>query len=141
MAAYNKTQQFIEDIFEGVHNCGADSLRIMLTNSAPVATNSLKSDLTDITAENGYSAGGPTLTISSSSQTSGTYKLVIADETITASGGTIGPFRYVASWNDTPSSPLDPLIAWYDYGSSITLNDGESFTVDFDPTNGMLQAT
>lgn len=111
----------------------------MLTNSAPSATNSVKADLTEISAGNGYTAGGATLTVSSSAQSSGTYKLVIADATITASGGSIGPFRYVAIYNDTPTSPADPLIGYYDYGSSITLADGEAFTIDFDATNGVLQ--
>src|SRR5688500_7239848 len=104
----------------------------MLVNSpAPAATNSIKGDLTEITAQNGYAAGGPTVTITASSQTSGTYSLVGNDVVITASGGTIGAFRYAVLWNDTPTSPADPLIGWWDYGSSITLADGETFTVDF----------
>lgn len=139
MVAALKHQQFAEDVYEKVHNMGADTLRVMLSNTAPVATNSIKANLTDITAGNGYVAGGPTLTISSSLQTTGTYKLVIADQVITASGGTIGPFRYGTIWNDTPTSPADPLIQTYDYGSSITLADGETFTFDFDQTNGVIQ--
>jgi hypothetical protein len=72
-----------------------------------------------------------TLTVSSSSQTTGTYSLVIADKVLTASGGSVGPFRYVVIYNDTPTSPADPPIARYDYGSDITLADGETFTIDF----------
>jgi hypothetical protein len=139
MASYNKFQQFVEDLAEKVHNLGADTLKVMLTNTAPVATNSIRGNLTEITAQNGYAAGGPTVSITSSAHTTGTYKLVLADVTITASGGTIGPFRYAVLYNDTPTSPADPLIAWWDYGSSITLADGEPFTVDFDPTTGVLQ--
>lgn len=111
---------------------------MLLTNTAPVATNSVKADLTEISAGNGYTAGGTAPAITSSSQTSGTYKLVLADVVFTASGGTIGPFRYAVLYNDTPTSPADPLIGWWDYGSSITLNAGETFTVDMDPTTGAL---
>lgn len=138
MATYNKFQAFVEHVAEKVHNLGADTLKVMLTNSAPVATNSVKADLTEISAGNGYTAGGNTVTISSSAQTSGTYKLVLADTTFTASGGSIGPFRYAVLYNDTPTSPADPLIGWYDYGSAVTLASGETLTVDFDGTNGVL---
>lgn len=138
MAAGNKFNCFVEDLAEKVHNLGSDTLKFMLTNSAPAATNTIKANLSEISAGNGYSAGGPTATVSSSSQTSGTYKLVIADTTITASGGSIGPFRYVVLYNDTPTSPADPLIAWWDYGSSITLADTESLTIDADATSGVL---
>lgn len=140
MASYAKFNQFVEDLAEKVHNLGSDSLKILLTNTAPVATNSVKGDLTEISAGNGYTAGGNACTISSSAQSSGTYKLVLADPTTwTASGGTIGPFRYAVLWNDTPTSPADPLIGYWDYGSSITLQIGETFLVDLDGTNGVLQ--
>lgn len=139
MASYNKHQAFVEHLAEKVHNLGSDTLKVLLTNTAPTAANSVKADLTEISAGNGYTAGGNTPTISSSAQTSGTYKLVLADTVFTASGGSIGAFRYVDFYNDTPSSPADPLIGWWDYGSSITLADTETFTVDFDATNGVLQ--
>jgi|SRR5262245_11122329 len=133
MVAATKFQAFVEHVAEKVHNLGADTLKIMLVNSpAPVATNSVKADLTEIGTGNGYSAGGSTVTITASSQTSGTYSLVGNDLVFTAAGGTIGPFRYAVFYNDTPSTtPVDPLIQFWDYGSSITLNDGETFTVDF----------
>lgn len=136
MAAFNKFQSFVEALAEKVHNLGADSLKVMLTNTAPVATNSVKANLTDISAGNGYTAGGTAATISSSAQTSGTYKLVLADVVFTASGGSIGPFRYAVLYNDTATN--DELIGWWDYGSAITLASGENFTVDFDATNGVL---
>ena len=137
MATYNKFNSFVEALAEKLHNLGSDTLKVMLTNSAPIASNTQKSDLTEISAGNGYTAGGTTATTSSSAQSSGTYKLVLADVVFTASGGSIGPFRYAVLYNDTASN--DELIGWWDYGSSITLASGETFTVDFDATNGVLQ--
>lgn len=137
MAAFNKFNSFVEALAEKTHNLGADSLKVMLTNSAPLASNTVKANLTDISAGNGYTAGGTAASITSSSQTSGTYKLVLGDVVFTASGGTIGPFRYAVLYNDTAASK--ELIGWWDYGSAITLADTETFTVDADPTNGVLQ--
>lgn len=139
MAAFNKFQCFVEDEAEKVHNMGADVHKIALSNTAPVATNTVLANITQISAGNGYATGGAAASITSSAQTSGTYKLVLADVVFTATGGPIGPFRYAVWYNDTPTSPADPLIGWWDYGSSITLNDGETFTVDFDATTGVLQ--
>lgn len=139
MAAYNKFNQFVEDLAKKVYNLNADSLKVLLVNTAPVATNSIKADLTEIAAGNGYTAGGNAAAFSSGAQSSGTYKLVLTDPAVwTAAGGTIGPFRYAVLYDDTPSSPAKPLIAWWDYGSSITLQIGETFTVDLDGTNGVL---
>lgn len=139
MATYNKFDQFAEDVNEKVHNMSSDTLKVLLTNTAPVRTNKVKADLTEISAGNGYSAGGATVAQSSSAQTSGTYKLVIADATFTASGGSIGPFRYAVFYNNTPTSPADPLISWWDYGTSITITNGNSFTVDLDQVNGVYE--
>lgn len=136
MATFNKFNAFVEDLAEKVHNLGSDTLRILLTNSAPSASNSVKGDLTEISAGNGYTAGGTAATTSSSAQTSGTYKLVLADVVFTASGGSIGPFRYAVLYNDTSTS--DSLIGYWDYGSSITLATTETFTVDFDGTTGVM---
>lgn len=138
MATYNKFNSFVEHQAEKVHNLGADTLKVMLTNTAPVATNTVLADLTEISAGNGYTAGGTAASISSSSQTSGTYKLVLADVVFTASGGSIGPFRYAVLYNDTPTSPADPLLGWWDYGSAITLLATETFTVDFNASTGVL---
>ena len=138
MASYNKFNQFVEDVAEKVHNLGSDTLKILLTNTAPTAANAVKGDLTEITAQNGYSAGGTAATISSSAQSSGTYKLVLADVVFTASGGSFGPLRYATLYNDTPTSPADPLIGWWDYGSSITVLTGETFTWDADGSTGVL---
>ncbi len=134
MATFNKFNSFVENLSEKVHNLGSDTLTWALTNTAPVSTNTVLANITQITYTN-LSARVPT--ISSSSQTSGTYKLVLADLTLTASGGSVGPFRYAVLYNDTATN--DELIGYYDYGSAITLADGETFTIDADATNGVLQ--
>lgn len=139
MAAFNKFNQFVADLGNGVHNFSTNACKVMLTNTAPVATNAVKADLTEIVAGNGYTAGGNAAAITSWSQSSGTAKLVLASPaTWTASGGSIGPFRYAALYNSTPVSPASPLIGYWDYGSSITLAAGETFTVSLDGTNGVL---
>lgn len=138
MASAQHFNAFVEHLAEGVHSLDTDTLKVALCNTAPVATNSVFADLTEITAGNGYTAGGSQSAQSSSAQTSGTYKLVIADVTETASGGSIGPFRYPVLYNDTPTSPADPLILYWDYGSALTITDGNSFTVDFDASGGVL---
>jgi hypothetical protein len=139
MPAYNKIQQFVEDLAHKVHNLGSDSLKIMLTDVAPdPALNEVKANLTEIAAGNGYVAGGSALTVTQSQQAGGTYKLVANDVVFTASGGAVGPFRYAVLYNDTPAAPADPLIGFWDYGADLTLNDGESFTVDLDQTNGVF---
>jgi len=135
VVSFNKFQPFVEDLAEKVYNLGSDQLKISLTNTVPVNTNRIVGDLTEITYTNLSSRN---VTTSSSAQTSGTYKLVCADLVLTSSGGSTGPLRYVVLFDDTPTSPADPLIGWWDYGSSITLNDGETLTIDFDGTNGVL---
>ena len=135
MASFVKFNSFVEALAEKTHNLGADTLKIALTNSAPNATDTQLSAITQIANGNGYTTGGTAATISSSSQTSGTYKLVLADVVFTASGS-MGPFRYAVLYNDTATN--DELIGYWDYGSSITLASGETFTVDFDPSTGVL---
>lgn len=136
MAAFNKFNSFVEYLDEGVINFATDTLTIALTNTAPTSSNSVLADLTEISYTN---CSSRTVTTSSSSQTSGTYKLVCADLTLSASGGSVGPFRYVVLYDNTPTSPADPLVGYWDYGSSITLASGETFLIDFDGTNGVLQ--
>ena len=139
MAAYNKFQDYVDQLNRGVHNWASHSFKVALSNTAPAATNTIFANITEITAENGYTDNGHTLDTVTLSEATGTAKVVIADEVITASGGTIGPFRYVIIYNDTATSPADALVCWYDYGSSITLAAGETFTIDFDATNGLWQ--
>ena len=146
MATFNKVNDFVKN---AVHNMDleSDQIVIALTNTAPASEssnpaadgNGIVGNLTQVSYSN--LSGNRNVTTSSSSQTSGVYKLVLADKTLTASGGSIGPFRYVYLFNDTVTSPADPLIGYYDYGSSLTLNDGDSFTVDFSAANGVLQIT
>jgi hypothetical protein len=138
MATFNKFNQFVEDLAKKVHNLNSDVLKVALTNAAPAAGNAIFSDITEITAQNGYSGGGTTVSFSSGAQSSGTYKLVLNDVTFTASGGSFGPFRYVVLYNSTPTSPLKPLVGYYDYGTGITVTSGNSFTVDLDQANGVL---
>lgn len=135
MASYVKFQPFVENLAEKVFNLGADTLKVALTNSAPTNTFSQLSSITQISNGNGYTTGGTAASITSSAQTSGTYKLVLADVVFTASGS-MGPFRYAVLYDDTATN--DELIAYWDYGSSITLASGDTFTVDFDATSGVL---
>jgi hypothetical protein len=136
MATYNKFNSFVEALAEKVHNLGADTLTIALcsTANAPVSTNTQLSNLTQIAYTN---LSSRVLTTSTSSQTSGTYKLVINDLVLTASGGSVASFQYVVVYNDTATN--DELICWFDYGSAVTLANGETLTLDFDATNGLLQ--
>lgn len=137
MASFNKFYSFVEAVVEGKINLSSDTLKVMLTLSAPVNTNTVKTDLTEIAAGNGYTAGGNTATVSSSSQTTGTYKLVLADPaTWTASGGAIANFRYAVLYSDTATNK--DLIGYWDYGSTVTVATGETFRVDFDGTTGVL---
>ena len=140
MATYVKFQDFVEQALKAVHNFSSNTYRVALTNTAP--TNTDTSLLTGSlhpapAASNGYTAGGNTLS-PTLTETSGTAKLVMADSTFTAAGGSLGPVRYAIIYNDTATSPADALVSYYDYGSSITLADTETFTVDFDGTNGFF---
>jgi hypothetical protein len=131
-ATYNKINDFVEQLCKGVHQCHAagHTFKVALTNTAPVATNTILADLTEISAGNGYSAGGVD-TQNDLSETSGTATCSAVGIVITAAGGTIGPFRYIVLYNDSATSPADALIAWWDYSSSISLLDGETFTITF----------
>lgn len=138
MATFNKFNQFVEDVGKGVHNLATGTLKVALTNTAPAATDATLSQITQISNGNGYTTGGSTAASNAYTQTSGTAKLTATDVVFTASGGSVGPFRYAVLYNDTPTSPADPLIGYWDYGSSITLASGETFTVDFDAGTGIL---
>lgn len=143
MATFNKVNDFVKN---AVHNMDleSDQVVVALSNTAPGSEasnptadgNGVLANVTEVSYTNCSSRN---VTTSSSTQTSGTYKLVLADITLSASGGDVGPFRYVYLYNDTVATPVDPLIGYYDYGLSLTLNDGDSFTLDFSAANGVLQ--
>ena len=129
MATFNKFQCFVGDLGDKVHDLDADTIKVYLTNATPdAAADSIKTDLAEITAENGYPSGGTDIA-NIWVETAGTGTLTGTDVVFTASGGTFGPFRYAVIYNDTAAS--DNLIAWWDYGSSITPSAAETFTVDF----------
>ena len=132
MATFTKINSFVEDLAEKVHNLGSDQLKVALTNTAHTSTWGQLSDLTEIDYTNLSSRD---ITTTSSAQTSGTYKLVLQDLVLTASGA-VGPFRYIYIYNDTSTN--DKLIGYYDYGSSISLANTDTFTIDFDASNGAL---
>ncbi len=132
MASFVKFQPFVENLAEKVFNLGSDQLVIALTNTAPTNTFSTLSQVTEISYTNCSSRN---VTTASSAQTSGTYKLTLTDLVLTASG-TVGPFRYVVLYDDTAAS--DQLIASWDYGSAVTLANTDTFTINFDDTNGVL---
>jgi hypothetical protein len=133
MASFVKFQHFATDLAAGVHaaalNADTDTLKVYLTNTAPtVATNAVKADLAEISTGNGYT--GPFDVQNAATTSTGTITVAGTDVVVTASGA-VGPFRYVVLYNDTPASPADPLIGYWDYGSSISLANGETFTTDF----------
>lgn len=131
-SAYNKFQDFSEQLIRGVHDWDAHTFKIALTNTAPVATQASLDTVTNHpapAAANGYTAGGTATTVTLS-ETSGTTTVSGTQVVFTATGN-LGPFRYAILYNDTATSPADALIGWFDYGSSITLTTGETFTVRF----------
>lgn len=134
MATFTKIDSFVENLAEKLIDLSGNGLTIALTNTAHTATWDELADLTQVAYTN---LSSRVLTVSSSAQTSGTYKLVLADLVLTSSGGTTGAFRYVYIYDD--NSTGDKLICYFDYGSSITLADGDTFTIDFDASNGVLQ--
>lgn len=136
MASYNKYQPFQEKLAEGI-NCGSDTWRVILSNTAPDVTDSVQADASELSTSGGYTANGNTCAVSSSTQTGGVYKLVLADPAAwTGSGGGFTA-RYAILWNQT----IDALAGWWDYGSSQAVAAGETFTVDLDASNGVFTIT
>jgi hypothetical protein len=139
MAAFNKFNSFVEAMGRKVHNLNADVLKVALSNTAVLATNSQLSNITQISAGNGYVSGGNQATGNTYVQTAGVAKLLAADTLFTASGGSIAAFQFAVLYNDTATNK--ELIGWWDYGTALTITSGNSFLVDFDGVNGVLTNT
>lgn len=146
MAVYNKFNQFTKDLVDGKHNFSSHTFKVFLTNSAPATNYTVKADMTEVASTtggvaNGYTAGGATVTMTASTS-GGVAKVSGGNAVITAAstaGIVIGPFQWAVLYNDTASS--NPVIAWWDYGTAITLAPSEVLTVVFDATNGILTVT
>lgn len=126
MAAYNKFRDFIEQVFLGKHVVGTHVFKVYLSNEQPLVTDTIKTDIADISAGNGYTAGGEDAQITGA-EAAGTFTATATSILWTASGGTIGPFQFAPMYNDTQTSPVDPLVGWWDRGAALTLQDGETF--------------
>lgn len=135
VADYNKFFDYAEQVNRAVHNWATHTFKGALTNVAPVQGMNVFADLTEIAAGNGYAAGGFTLDSVALTESNGEAKLVFADEVVTATGGSIGPFRYLSIYNFTAAA--GNLVCFFDYGSSITLADTETLTVDVSATAGL----
>lgn len=143
MAVFNKLNGFVEHLAEGVHDLSTNQLVLALSNVAPTAESTPPSQTTancvlaNVTEISYAGLSSRNVTTTSGQQSSGTYRLTLADLTLNSTG-TVGPFRYIYLYNDTPTSPADPLIGYFDYGAGLTLNNGESLTIDFDQASGAL---
>jgi hypothetical protein len=142
---------FSQDLAQGKHNLAGDAIRVMLTNDEPdqadthvnteggVCILEGESEAVEVAAGDGYAKGGPAVVVSSSEQTAGAYKLVIATLLIPALGSPLGPFRYAVFYNSSKGMPATrPAIGWADYGESTTLDIGQSFAIGFDQDDGLF---
>lgn len=135
MATFNKYTAGVEALLEAI-DAGSDTWKIALANTVNAADTSFVAGTTDLATGGGYTQGGATASVSSATQSGGTYKLVLSSPSAwTGSGGGFGPFRYAILYNSTNGIP----IGYWDYGSSISLAAGETFTITLDATNGVLQ--
>jgi hypothetical protein len=143
MAGFNKFNSFVADLASAKHQMQtgtAHVYKVYLTNAPPAVTNTVYGNPSDMATANGYTAGGVSVGTITGSQTSGTFKFIGgSDPSWTASGGSIGPFQYAVLYNSTASG--QPLIGWWDYGTAITLTNGNTFVVDLDQANGILTIT
>ncbi len=143
MASFTKVNDFVVNLANAM-DLDSDTLKVALCNTDPASGTSVVTDgngiLANVTEISYTNLSARTLQNVTSTQTSGTYKLSADDLVLTASGGSVAPFRYVVIYNDTPTSPADPIVGYYDYGSALTLNDGDTFTIDIG-ANGILTLT
>ncbi len=130
MAVFNKVNSYIADLHNGEHNLGADTLKIMMTNVSPAVSNTVTGDITEIAAGGGYAVGGLTVSITSSTQTSGSYSLVPAADPVLTATGNIAAFQYDVLYNSTSNK----LIGWWDRGSVLNMVNGDTHTIDFAAT-------
>lgn len=134
MAVYNRFNDFTEQLVRGGYNFATDTIKVALSNTAPAASNAFFNAITEISAGNGYTAGGTAITNKGVSETSGTTTVSADQVTFTASGGAMATFRYAILYKDTGTASTSPLVAWWDNGSGVTLQSGETFTVKFNNT-------
>jgi hypothetical protein len=131
MATYTKYYQFVEDLIKGVHDFSTDTFKVALSNGTPLQTHALLASISELATANGYTAGGATTTIGGTTHSTGTITLTATDPAAwTASGAGI-TFRYAALYNTTASGVTNPLIAYWDNGSSTTVTSGNTLQVDF----------
>ncbi len=142
MASFVKYEQFVTDLCSGVHQFQTGTshvLKVALTNTAPnTATHAVRADITELGTGAGYTSGGISVGTITGAETSGTFKCTGGTDPVWTASASLGPFRYAVLYNDTPTSPADPLIGYWDYGSSVTLATSETFTVDLDQSNGLF---
>jgi hypothetical protein len=138
LASFNKVNLFVDYLAKGSLNLNSDTIKVMLTNTAPVATNATYSAISsnELASVNGYTTGGATVTGTSVSNSSGTESMAASPTTFTSVTGSMGPFRYVVYYDSTVTN--GPIIGWYDYGSSITLNGAAGETFVITPSGGVL---
>ncbi len=137
-ATLNKFNVFVQNLGLKTESLGAsaDTIKVMLTDSAPVATNTVKANITQVASGNGYTTDGNAAVVTSWTQTSGTLKWLVASPTAwTCVMAPMGPFRYAVIYDSTTGN----LIGWYDYTAEVTLQIGDTFTVTLDQSNGVLQ--
>src|ERR1035437_8222658 len=143
MAAFSKFNATAADLMHGVHNLSTSAVvRVMLSNTVPTSSMTTSTDITQISSGFGYtggSLGGSSVGLTSSVQTAGVFKLIASNLVFTAAGGAVGPFRYPVLYDASTTVVTGPLLGWWDYGSSISLNDTETLTLTIDPTSGLLQ--
>jgi len=133
MATFTKFNSFVEAVAEKVHNLGSDQIKVALTDVAPISSNTILANITEISYTN---CSTRNITTTSSTQTGGLYSLVVVDLILTATGGSVGPFRYIVIYNDTATNK--ELIGFYDFGGSTTITDGNTFTIDFSEADTLL---
>lgn len=135
MAAFNRFDGFLQALATGQHNLGTDALKVALSNTAPSPSHSTLSQIVELSAGNGYTAGGNLAAVVASEATpTGGYALTLADVSFTATGGALPTFQYCVLYNSTNSK----LIGWWQADAPVDIADGESFLIDYDQTSALF---